>query len=150
MSGFAIRSLGSFEVPSGRLVVADPCYFDNRDWGVVIDNAKPGRWIVLAGVGSWVSSVFAFHESDGVRDSVDDHELTFFCGGIDSGRVAIVDSQSIKCYEDAKLKPGFECDPFGVMVQSGIGDGIYCCAVREFAGQAVSVRIDFDDSGVIQ
>lgn len=149
MSDLSVKSLGSFDVPSGRLFVADPCYFDNRDWGVVLDNAKPGRWIVLAGVGSRVSSVFAFHESDGVRDSVDDHELTFKIG-VDSGRVAIVDSQSIGCYEDAELKPGFECDPFGVMVQSGIGDGIYRCAVREFAGQAVSVRIDFDDSGVIQ
>ena len=147
--GDSVKTLGSFGVPSGRLVVADPVYLTNKDLAVVINNAMPGRWIALARIGSRVLSLFAFHESDSVRDAHDDRELTFRVG-VDSGRVCVVDSQSIESYKDASLRPGFACDPFGVMVPSGFGDGIYDCRVREYAGQAVSVAMTFIDSEVWQ
>jgi len=136
------KTLGAFAVPSGRLVVGDPCYFDSKDWAVFIENAMPGRWIAMAGVGPWVSSLFVFHESDAVRDAQDDRELTYEIG-VDTGRLCVVDSRAIGSYEDATPSPGFRPDPFGVMVTSGFGDGIYPCRVREYAGRAVSVRVLF-------
>lgn len=136
------KLLGAFEVPSGRLIVADPVYLADKDLAVVIDNAKPGRWIALAEIGVRVVSVFVFHELDAVRDAEDDRELMFNVG-VDTARVCIVDSESIEGYEDADLSPGFKAGPFGVMVPSGFGDGIYSCRVREYDGQAVSVCVRF-------
>lgn len=145
MSDSNVKTLGSFEVPSGRLVVADPAYLNHKDLAVVIDNAKPGRWIATTGVWPWFSSLFVFHESDAVRDTRDDRDLMYEVG-VDSARVCVVDSRAIGSYEEADLSPGFKPGPFGVMVPSGFGDGIYSCRVREFAGQAVSVLVVFIES----
>lgn len=145
---FTAQSVGGFEVPSGRLIVADPVYLTHSDLAVVIDNAKPGRWIAMVGHaqidgdGPRVSSLFVFHESDAVRDAQDDRELIYTIG-VDTGRVCVVDSRAIGSYEDADLSPGYKPGPFGVMTPSGFGDWIYRCRVREHAGQAVSVGIVF-------
>lgn len=144
MSVFRFKPLGVFDVPSGRLVVADPVYLNNKDWGRVIRNAKPGRWIALAEIGPVVASVFVFHESDAVRATNDDRGLHFNIG-VDSGRACIVDSESSKGYEDADLSPGFKPGPFGLMVPTGFGDGIYSCWLREYAGETVSVHVRFFD-----
>lgn len=152
---YTAQSVGWFEVPSGRLVVADPVYLTHSDLAVVIDNAKPGRWIAMVGraqmdwAGLRVSSLFVFHESDAVRDARDDRELNHSIG-VDTGRVCVVDSRAIGSYEDADLSPGYKPDPFGLMVRSGFGDGIYPCRVCEYAGQAVSVRVTFIEPEVIQ
>lgn len=158
MSGIDFRSLGSFQVPGGRLVVADPCYLNDKDFSVAIGNARPGRWVAWAEIGprlhpvaDWpqglVASLFVCHGSYSVRDAISDRDLTFKVS-VDSGRVCVADSKSIDRYEDAIFNPGFECDPFGVMVPSGIGDGIYLCRVRELVGEAVSVEVRFIDSEV--
>lgn len=151
---FTAQSVGWFEVPSGRLVVADPVYLTHPDLAAVIDNAKPGRWVAMVGhartdCGPRVSSLFVFHESGSVRDARDDRELNHTIG-VDTGRVCVIDSGAIGSYEDADLSPGYKPGPFGVMVRSGFGDGIYLCRVRECAGQAVSVRVTFIEPEVIQ
>jgi hypothetical protein len=149
MSGFNVKSLGSFEVPSGRLVVADPIYLTDKHWGVVVANAKPGRWIAMAQIDLGSARLMVFHESDVDRDAEDDRELRFKVG-VDTGRVCVVDSRSIASYVNADLNPGFTTDQFGVMVPSGPGDGIYDCWVREYAGQAVSIHVVFIEAEVAQ
>jgi hypothetical protein len=139
----SVEMLGSFEVPSGRLVVADPCYLTNRDLAVVIANAKPGGWMATIGHHeNFVSSVTVFHESELARDGAVDRE-SMHRVGVDTGRVCIVDSRSIGSYQNAEWSDGLKVDPFGLIVPSGFGDWIYEACVREFMGQAVSVRIVF-------
>jgi len=142
----SIESLGSFEVPSGRLVVADPVYLNHKDLAVVIANAKPGRWMATVARGSsygpYVASVTVFHETELHRDGAVDRERMHSVG-VDTARVCIVDARSIGCYENAELAPGLKPDRFGLMVPSGFGDSIYSACVREYAGQAVSMRIVF-------
>jgi len=148
-----VESLGSFDVPSGRLVVADPCYLTHKDLAVVIANAKPGRWFAMAGressYGPWVSSLTVAHESELARDVAGDREVMHRVG-VDTARVCVVDSRSIGCYENADLSPRLKADRFGLMVPSGFGDGIYACCVREHDGKAVSIRIVFIEAEVAQ
>lgn len=142
----SIESLGSFEVPSGRLVVADPCYLTNKDLAVVIANAKPGRWMASVGhYGGYASSVTVFHESELRRDGAIDRE-SMHRVGVDTGRVCIVDSRSIGCFQKAEIPLVFMHSQFGLIVPSGFGDSIYEACVREFMGQAVSVRVVFIDT----
>jgi hypothetical protein len=150
MSQFSFANKqASFEVPSGRMVVADPAYLTHENLAVVIDNAKPGRWWAVmareSDCGPYVSSVVVFHDSESELDGAADRELMRTVG-VDSGHVCLVDAGSIDCYEIAGLAPGLRIDPCGLMVPSGFGDGIYACCVRERAGQAVLVRIVFIDT----
>lgn len=142
----AIESLGGFDVPSGRLVVADPVYLTHKDLAVVIANAKPGRWFAMVGressYGPWVSSLTVAHESELARDGAGDREVMHRVG-VDTARVCVVDSRAIGCYENADLSPRLKADQFGLMVPSGFGDWIYTACVREFMGKAVSIRIVF-------
>lgn len=137
------ESLPWFEVPSGRLVVADPMYLTNKDLAVVIANAKPGRWVAtVSHHENFVSSVTVFHESELSRDGAFDRE-TMHRVGVDTARVCIVDSRSIGSCQNAEPVEGLKVDRFGLIVPSGFGDWIYEACVREFNGQAVSIRIVF-------
>jgi hypothetical protein len=138
--------LPRFEVPSGRLVVADPMYLTNKDLAVVLTNAKPGQWMVTVGHHeNFVSCVTVFHESELSRDGAVDRELMHRVG-VDTARVCIVDSRSIGSYQNADWADGVKVDRFGLIVPSGFGDWIYEACVREFKGQAVSIRIVFIDT----
>jgi hypothetical protein len=138
--------IGAFQVPSGRLVVADPMHLTNKGLAVVIGNAKPGPWMAaVAHHENFVSSVTVFHESELRRDGAIDRE-TMHRVGVDTARVCIVDSRSIGCYAESEWNDGVDVDQFGMIVPSGFGDWIYEACVREFNGQAVSVRIVFIDT----
>jgi hypothetical protein len=135
------------------LIVADPCYLTNKDFAVVVANAKPGRWVAMIGreasYGPWVSSLTVAHESELVRDGAVDRELMRRVG-VDTARLVVVDSRSIGCYVNADLGPRLKADQFGLMVPSGFGDGIFDCCVREYAGKSVSIHISFIEMEVAQ
>jgi hypothetical protein len=118
-------------------------YLTNKDLAVVITNAKPGRWMVTVGHHeNFVSCVTVLHESELSRDGAVERELMHRVG-VDTARVCIVDSRSIDSLENTDWAKGLKVDRFGLIVPSGFGDFTYDACVREFNGQAVSIRIVF-------
>ena len=159
--------LGSFNLPSGKVRVTDPCY--DRDVHCSGElKVKSGKWFGAvnrtnedSNWGVRISEIYAFHESA----CSDDAELADENSGIDVG----VDSGQAGFFADElypTTKDGFEysnkecfygrvCEitsgeksagivPEGVVSSSGFGDGGYKCLItRNDYNEIVGMKIVF-------
>lgn len=160
--------LGSFDCPSGKLWVSDPCYAQDERLGVFLDGAA-GRWDAYGmkkGQGGWgdrCSGVMA------VRAGLD--PLDFLCDGgaweeagsasVDSGQAGFFDAAGSfdpkisggddDAFYDACCgvtlgEIGFGAHPngLGALSSSGDGDGCYpVLAAKGPGGDLLAVRILF-------
>lgn len=162
--------LGEFEVHSGELVVADPCYELNRDTIImgVLDNAMNGTWtgqVEKTEVRDWgeaCAKLAAYHSS--VIDHAEFLEWVkcSFIVGVDSGQAGIFDVEKYRV-QDAEAQPGdtdsewyYACCDItesgeeagvldgGVVSRTGMGDGTYGVYMSANGqGQVVAVKIVF-------
>lgn len=155
-----IIEVGEFNVPSGMIIVSDPCY-DGSDQ----IKAKLGKWVgvVVRRSSDWFCSkphdrtcmLLAFHES--MRGK----EKTFLAGripagvcskqvgfrSVDSGQMSVFDSDAFseELYEECceKSKGGGIISESGVVCDSGLGDGGYRMNIWENGGKTVAVTVKF-------
>ncbi len=165
--------LGEFEVNSGQLVVADPCYELDRTTIImgVLENALNGTWtgqVEKAEVREWgeaCAKIAAYHSS--VADRADSLEWVKcpFIVGVDSGQAGIFDVEKYRL-PDAGAQPGGSPDPDsewyyaccdvtesgeeagvldgGVVSRTGMGDGAYgAYMATDGQGQVAAVKIVF-------
>ncbi|MCS7460498.1 DUF4241 domain-containing protein [Paenibacillus doosanensis] len=165
--------LGNFEVASGELVVADPCYEADTNTIImgVLDHVQNGTWSAYVDkteVRDWgeaCSRLIACHSS--CEDNKEElfWVKTQFIVGVDSGQAGIFDSAKYRI-PDAGAKPGQQqemdsdwylacCDitesgheagvmDGGVVSRTGIGDGAYgAYTASNEQGQIVGVKIVF-------
>ncbi|QDV87192.1 DUF4241 domain-containing protein [Planctomycetes bacterium TBK1r] len=151
--------LGKFNVRTGVLVAADPCWQIERCDGLL---AVPrGMWSAVvetepgSGILPGVNTLLAYHESYQPSDA-DQWELTPLQVGVDAGLFGLFDAIT---YEDGSDGLLHECrDVFGdgiggvvssgVVASTGIGDGWFDCSVgRDDEGRIVAVKLhrEFED-----
>ena len=166
--------VGTFNVTSGKLWVADPCYKKDPEIGAVLSNVRNGKWI--ASIELMPDSMFS-RRADLTRVK---RLIARSLGGGSAWQIAtqecevLVDSgqMSIQDFDSAPDDPGafddegghyraaclrghhescndipkaFVFTPNGVVSDSGYGDGTYQCAVtKNNEGQIVEVEVDFD------
>ena len=159
-----IIEVGSFNVPSGMIVVSDPCY-ENADQ----IKAKIGKWVgvVVRRSGDWWGSgakphdrtcmLLAFHES--LRGK----EKSFIAGkipygvkskqldnrAVDSGQMSVFDANAYsqdlydECCEKSQNAGGI-ISGSGVVCESGMGDGYYRMNLyTNDTGETVAVTVKF-------
>jgi len=162
----------TFEIKSGKVHVADPCYEVGTWCGGYNIPAKNGTWNAeVMEVGSWVAEFTAYHV-DHEPNSVDDLLLdTSLDLGVDSGQFGIFDVEGYKGYADGddskwyydicrvtcpawddddwnkhKNDPtyGVTPDGTGFVSRSGWGDGSYeGYFLRDEDGNVVAFRVVF-------
>jgi len=150
--------VGNFEVTSGELLVADPCYVPDAMYVTRIQDALPGLWsagVVRYFEGDWgvrVAELHAYHvdylEGDKVR------WVTEESMGVDSGQGGIFDLSkygydpkyeewyNICCAHTLSSK-GAGIVEQGVVSRSGFGDGFYGVHTRRIGKKVVGVRIEY-------
>lgn len=167
-----IIQLGNFEVNSGQLVVADPCYELDRDTIImgVLESALTGTWvgevekIELRDWGEANAKLTAYHHSVAEQAASLEWIKCSFVAGVDSGQAGIFDIDKHRI-PDADAPDGkqdqdtewyFACCDLtesgeeagvlegGVVSRTGMGDGAYGVykAVNE-DNQVVGVKIVF-------
>lgn len=162
--------LGAFEVASGKLVIADPCYRLDENSVImgVIAPARQGTWhaqgtmVELDGWGDVYARLLACHVSvQGREEELDWLKCPFFVG-VDSGQAGIFDHGLYRRFSLGEEReqddgPWYEacCDlstgdyeagvlAGGAVSRSGIGDGAYGAYVAYNERQeAVAVKIVF-------
>ena len=157
-----IVEVGTFDVPSGMIIVSDPCYDANEPI-----KAMAGKWVgvVVNRICDYFSSgrehertcmLLAFHESmrgkekafisNRIPKGVQSRTPGFL--GVDSGQMSVFDYDSYsgnlydECCEKSTINGGI-VDGHGVVSSTGIGDGGYRMSVWENDGRAVAVTIKF-------
>lgn len=161
--------LGPFEVSSGELVVADPCYELDRETIImgVLAPAKNGQWQAFSGrveLENWgeaCSSLIAHH----IDYELGEDDISWvkcpFIVGVDSGQACIFDRAQFRRADpgpgdDVADNPWFEACcavteerdagvlPGGAVSRSGIGDGAYgAYYLTDAQQQVVGVKIIF-------
>ncbi|MEK3731581.1 MULTISPECIES: DUF4241 domain-containing protein [Paenibacillus] len=168
-----IIQLGNFEVNSGQLVVADPCYDLETTSNVIIGTVEPvlnGMWsaevekIELPDWGEANAKLTAYHPSVAEQGEYLEWIKCPFVVGVDSGQAGIFDIRKYRI-PDAGAAPGSSdtdsdwyyacCDMTesgeeagvldgGAVSRSGIGDGAYGVYKAVNAqDQVVGVKIVF-------
>ncbi|WP_028560173.1 DUF4241 domain-containing protein [Paenibacillus pinihumi] len=163
-----IIQLGSFEVSSGTLIVADPCYEANRDTIImgILDQALTGSWeaeVEKTELGDWgeVCAGITVRHSSWTGDGTDFPWVKCdFIVGVDSGQAGVFDlsnyrlpdtgdrSSSEDWYEtccDITLN-GEEAGVLegGAVTRTGIGDGAYGAYMAvNGQNQIIGVKIIF-------
>lgn len=153
-----LQQIGTFQI-SGPLMLSDPCY-EKDTWCAIYQlPAKQGIWQSLIhldytpGWGKRVKTLFAFHTAHPIN--VETVAWTLLEGevGVDSGQAGIFDEN---LFPDMPQKTDFYdqcCDltinkhagvlPFGVVAQSGLGDGGYEAFVVYEKKKIIAVKIEF-------
>ena len=167
-------NLGPFEVTSDKLVISDPCYHLGTWCMGTLSNVEPGLWTASIGVvdtgdfGNRIAYLSAFHQ-----DSPDIRDLKVcpasFEVGVDSAQAGIFDFGHFQdesviedqeltdfgsrwftfcCYQTLDSEHHAGLIPYGVVANSGFGDGVYSCNYYTEAGKAdtpvCGVVIDFE------
>ena len=156
-----VVEVGKFDVPSGAIIVSDPCYDANEPI-----KAMTGKWVgmVARRTEDWWGSrklhertcmLVAFHESmrgkekafisGRIPSGVQNKTLGF--RGVDSGQMSVFDSDSYSesLYDECceKSQTGGIVAESGVVSDTGMGDGGYRMNVWEKDGKAVAVTVKF-------
>ncbi|MBJ6360719.1 DUF4241 domain-containing protein [Paenibacillus sp. GCM10012307] len=163
-----IIQLGSFEVSSGTMIVADPCYEVNRDTIArgILDHALSGSWeaeVEKVELGDWgeVCAGITVRHSSWTRDEIDFPWVKGdFIVGVDSAQAGIFDLGKYRitdscdgsssedwynrccditqCGEEAGVLEG------GVVTRTGIGAGAYGTYIAvNGQNQVIGVKIIF-------
>lgn len=167
-----IIQLGDFEVKSGQLVVADPCY--ELDTNIIImgvlEAALSGTWVgevekvEIPDWGEANAKLTAYHHSAAEQGAFLEWIKCPFVAGVDSGQAGIFDIQKYRIPDadatsdssDTDTKWYYACCDItesgeeagvldgGVVSRTGVGDGAYGVykAVNE-QDQVVGVKIVF-------
>jgi hypothetical protein len=151
---------GEFHLESGKLIVTDPCYQRSTLCQGVIDQARPGTWMVdvvesrhgriallevqhkgYSGPLLWLPCPFEVGVDSGQAGIFD--EARYPTG--ETGQYGDSDSFYGKACEITLSEDGAGCMEFGAVSQSGFGDGSYTAYVARDRGEAVGVRVVFVD-----
>jgi len=157
-----IDFVGSFKIQSGHLRISDPCY-DKDTWCTgIIKNVKKGEWeahMKMIDLDCNVAELIAYHKD--ISKSTIRGQKWIDQGievGVDSGQCGIFDdflypTEKTGEYDDEKSFYGQCCKitlsdsagvlDFGVVSQSGYGDGSYECYTLEDKDGVVGVKIVF-------
>jgi hypothetical protein len=168
---FTILSPGTFESPSGKIIITDPCYY--RDPADVHSAAiaKPGRWVVHVmklNAGPWdgrCSALWIHHEDHPVDILDPAWEETAMGTAVDSGQAGFFDSAHFNdesavtetiadpltgenvwydlCCDRTLKEPFAGIIPFGCVSSSGFGDGGYPAHAVYENGVAVALGLNF-------
>ena len=167
-----IVSLGSFEVVSEELVVADPCRAPGTWCMGRLKRVRPGHWNAgasIADAGAWgdrVAMLSVWHEDAPEKDELCSGEADFDVG-VDSGQVgffdaahyrdsSVIDAAPQRSWSDGENLWYDHCCaltlsstqagvlPFGAVSASGFGDGGYSCLYyTNSAGEILRAEIAF-------
>lgn len=168
------KTVGTFTVGSGKLVVSDPCYqVDNEeDLQIILSNVKNGKWTATISYTpeEVVKNVFVFY---GEKKPSGKWHVCDKLIGVDSAQAGIFDMKAfgrddaiqyvVKNVDDIEisevgLKYYVACSdmvasdaqggvvPGGAVSMSGYGDGMYEVKVKyNISKKVVGVMIDFGD-----
>lgn len=167
------KTVGTFTVESGKLIVTDPCYqVDEEDLQIILSNVKNGRWTASISYTpeEVVESLLVFYGEKKPSGKWHDCDKSI---GVDSAQAGIFDlailgrdeaiQYEVKNVHDIEIdEVGLKyyvacCDvvasdaqggvvPSGAVSMSGYGDGMYEVKVKyNFSKQVVGVMIDFGD-----
>lgn len=165
-----VVALGELVIHAGALLVSDPCY-EGVDARVQLQlqGALAGPWLAVArrvehASRTWTSFVVVHHVEHPVGLADERWELAPGIGvGVDSAQLGVFE---LARFRDASLAPpgsdedgwyamccaaaerGGDVIPHGVVVPSGMGDGLYNCLVTRFEGRIVGVVVDFEMVGL--
>lgn len=103
-----MKSIGTFEVENGKVVVSDPCYERGTWCAGTLDNVLNGTWtarVKMSDEGEWgmrVARLVVMHESANQRAyDITKWEQEGFQVGVDSGQAGIFDTKHFKRDADA-------------------------------------------------
>ncbi|WP_342603086.1 hypothetical protein [Peribacillus sp. FSL E2-0159] len=167
------KTVGTFTIESGKLIVTDPCYqVDEEDLQIILSNVKNGRWTASISYTpeEVVESLLVFYGEKKPSGKWHDCDKSI---GVDSAQAGIFDlaifgrdeaiQYEVKNVHDIEIdEVGLKyyvacCDvvasdaqggvvPSGAVSMSGYGDGMYEVKVKyNFSKQVVGVMIDFGD-----
>jgi hypothetical protein len=136
--------IGSFELKSTFLRVSDPAYEKDTWCTGLIGNCIPGKWNACILRDSGVIAELIVYESNNDSNSVH-WDLTDFDIGVDSGQCGFYDEdqyvdgnrrhdQDAGEFYDSILNLDNGMLPYGVISQSGYGDGLYSCYIAKNSG----------------
>jgi hypothetical protein len=142
------RTIGSFKVRSGALVVSDPCYESGVPYAALFPQAKAGVWIGSIGLAKLPGGVIAITELTASVVKVP-RKFKWICSGVsvgvDSGKIGIFDRDKYDDRSTEDLDTATAVSPFGIVSVSGFGDGIYPCLIKQHEGKTVAVKVVFID-----
>lgn len=167
-----IIQLGNFEVNSGQLVVADPCYELDTNTVImgVLELAANGPWIAevekveIPEWGEANAKLTAYHESVAEQRTILEWIKCSFVVGVDSGQAGIFDRNHYRISNAANHSGSNDTDSEwylaccditengeeagvltgGVVSRTGMGDGAYGVYKAEnWQSQVVGVKIVF-------
>ncbi|KON88137.1 hypothetical protein AF332_15885 [Sporosarcina globispora] len=167
------KTVGTFTVESGELIVTDPCYqVDEEDLHIILSNVKNGKWTasIIYTDEEVVESLFAFYgekkpsgkwyecEKTIPVDSAQAGIFDFAVFGRDEAiQFAVKNVYDIEIDEDGLKYYVACCDvvasdaqggvvPGGAISMSGYGDGIYEVKVKyNPSKEVIGVLIDFGE-----
>jgi hypothetical protein len=140
------RVVGRYEVPSGSLIVSDPCYERGCQCAAEIPMVKDGVWVGSVGMAALPGGVLYVTELiTQVIDCPDDLPWidSGITVGVDSGQMGIFDRVEFDKRPRGKLINVALLSPFGIVSSTGFGDGVYSCLVKQHAGKTVAVKVVF-------
>lgn len=136
-------TLGSFCVPTGKLIVSDPCY-GNGVWCMgELQNVSCGRWNALAIYRSFLSfgkrvCRLSIKSEKYISFGNLLPEVAPFIVGVDSGIAGFFDSSHFQggdtkwydyCRRQTQLPDNAGVITCGVVASAGFGDGEYSCVI---------------------
>lgn len=158
-----VKTIGTFEVTSGKVYVTDPCCNEDIIQENVLEVAN-GTWIAKAIYdGGTCMELVAFLEG---YDKATPRDVAPFEVDVDSGQAGIFDVASYKkdelvnepiwfypedpwyslCCQKTLSNDKAGIIPGGAVASSGYGDGSYKAFTYEKDGKIVSIVIDFGDT----
>ncbi|WHY03264.1 SMI1/KNR4 family protein [Neobacillus sp. DY30] len=167
------KTIGTFTVESGKLIVTDPCYpSDEEDLQIILLNVKNGKWtaVITYTDEEVVESLLVFYGQKIPSGKWHDCDKPI---GVDSAQAGIFDlalfgrddaiQYELKNVHDIEIdEVGLKyyvacCDmvdtnaqggvvPGGAVAMSGYGDGMYEVKIKyNISKEVVGVRIEFGD-----
>ena len=144
-----------FNVTSGKLMVADPCYgkdtVETNELSNLLENARNGKWIssIVESKDNYVVELNVVHSDYEDKSALISWEVVQDVA-VDSGQMGVYDANflDITRAEDydaiCELTNPVGVTSYGVFSSSGFGDGLYTCLVgKNASNEVVSVRIIF-------
>jgi hypothetical protein len=142
------RTIGTFKVRSGALVVSDPCYESGALYAALFAQAKIGVWVGSIGLAKLPNGVIAITELTVSVVGVPNRSKWICSGvsvGVDSGHIGIFDRDRYDDRSMMDMDHATAVSPFGVVSISGFGDGVYSCLVKQHEGKTVAIKVVFID-----
>ena len=147
------KTVGTFTVESGKLIVTDPCYQvdEEEELQIVLSNVKNGKWTASISYTpeEVVKNLFVFYgeKKPSGKWHVCDKQI-----GVDSAQAGIFDFKTFGRDEAIQFDEVVASDaqggvvPDGAVSMSGYGDGMYEVKVKyNISKEVVGVMIDFGD-----